>query len=268
MKNSQRSDKLLGQLQILNLPFTEISAINGAELQRRALANKIDSIGCYARLGYKISPGLIGCFLSHQSIYKIMVKDKISWALVLEEDVSIVNIDFEILNQLMSDNGAKPTIIQLFSRSSRLIKKGTLLKHGIEKKYVSFEFHRRLVGSGAAAYLINIEAAVLASKLEKVNGAPDWPPWSVNVKFFGVFPWMFYEDDAGSTIPNNKISRYAYFSRRVLMISGIHYFIFHKKYESITAYIKEEIIPYIFYLYWKLKGSKYYSEDLNSPQIL
>jgi GR25 family glycosyltransferase involved in LPS biosynthesis len=268
MRNSQRADRLLKQLHSLNLPFTLISAINGGELEKEVLETKVDTDACYARLGYRIGNGLIGCFLSHQSIYKTIVKEKITWALVLEEDVSIVDFDLEILNQLMRNNNDRPTIIQLFSRSSRLIKKNTLLNYGALTKYVSFEFHRRLVGSGAAAYLINLEAAVLATKSEKVNGAPDWPPWSVKVKFMGVFPWMFYEDEVGSTILNNEIKSNAYKLRRVMSFLGLHYLIFHKKYESFTTYFKEEISPYLLYLYWKIKGSKYYSEDLNSPQIL
>jgi glycosyl transferase family 25 len=268
MRGSKRSDHLITQLKNLNLAFTIITAVNGNDLEDEELQGKVDANGCYARLGYEISLSLIGCFLSHNSTYETIVKSKLPWALVLEDDATIVNIDFDILNELMTANNEKPTIIQLFSRSSRLIRKNTLRDHEGEKKYVSFEFHRRLVGSGASAYLVNLNAATLAMKERIVNGAPDWPPWALNVKFIGVFPWMFYEDSVGSTIPDNEIKSRTFKLRRALTLLGIHYLIYNKKYDSFSSYIKEEILPYLLYLYWKIKGSKFYSDAPNSPQIL
>ena len=266
MSSSSRSLTLLRQLENLNIKYNIVDAIDGSSLGQDDLNKLVDFRSCQARLGYKISPNLIGCFLSHQKIYKMMAIHENNWALILEEDAKIDNFNKEVVVQLINKFSGNPTVIQLFSRSSRLIRKNSV--NEVSNGFISFQFLPRIVGSGALAYLINKEAINLALKDNLVTSTPDWPPWIKKAKVLGVYPWMFKESDEGSLIRNNRISRHSYLFRRLLQITGIHYLIYHQEYKGFATYFSEELYPYYLYLIWKFRGSKTYEDLKDSPQVI
>ena len=266
LPDSERLKIVVGQLDELDLDYAVIEGINGNNLSYSQLRELVDYKSCYARLGYTISNGLIGCYLGHARAYEKLCSMDFDWALILEEDVEISNLDFDAMNNFKVLTNTEPAIVQLFTRSSRLIDKNSIVE--ISSGYYGFAFLPRLVGSGTAAYLINKEAVALAIKSSVVTGAPDWPPWSQGVKFYGVYPWMFHEEAQGSAITNNQITPYGYRLRRIQQILGIHYLIYRRTYKGLTEYYNVEIRPYLLYLRWKISGSKTFDDKVNSPQIL
>lgn len=267
MPGSKRVELIKSQLSSLNLKFISQEAIAGKNLTESEIKDLVDLKSCDARLGDRISANLIGSGLSHREVYKKGFKSEYDWILILEEDVVVKNFNRNIIEKAMNVAGSYPTIIQLFTRASRIVKTPPIYTG--ENHDVIFEFNKRIVGSGAPAYLINRAAIGLALSVDKLNGAPDWPPWAQKVKMLCIYPWIFNETNEGSTVSGlMHISRSKYLMRRLSQLLGIHYLKFRNQYDGLRSYLNEEIAPYFLYLFWKFNKSKHYLNDVNGPQIL
>lgn len=266
MPNSSRNPGLAKSLNALNLKFQIQQAVVGNKLTSEQIVKNVNVRGCDARLGYRISKSLIGCGLSHRETYKKFLDNGSEWALILEEDVMIEDLNLTEISQALKICNSTPTIIQLFTRSTRLMDEKSIIKLGGRVRII-FNFKPRLVGSGTAAYFINRLAAQKALNDKKLDGAPDWPRWAQAVSQKGIYPWMVNETEIGSTITLSSIARRDNFRRRLLQLTGIHYLIFIREYSSPVAYFREEISPYLLYLYWRFRGSRYYLNDISGPQI-
>ena len=265
MPNSNRNPELINALSELNLKFQIQDAIVGRSLTSEQIIGNVNLQGCDARLGYRISDSLIGCGLSHREVYRKLLENGNEWALILEEDVNIIELNFLEINHALETCRSVPTIIQLFTRSSRLMDSNSIIKIGSGSRIV-FNFKPRVVGSGASAYVINHLAAQKALSENKLDGAPDWPKWAQGTCQKGIYPWMVYETEVGSTITPLFISRWQNIRRRLMQFTGVHYVIFHQEYPSARAYLKEEILPYLLFLKWRIRGSRYYLNDKDGPQ--
>ena len=266
LKNSTRSNILKNQLRLQKIDFVTIPAVDGRNKERDYFENEYDFNGSFARLGYVMSPTLMACSISHKRAYIDFLKTKVDWALVFEEDAQLTNnFDFEFLNKFTFGKKTTPTIIQLFSRGSRLAKKKSW--NLVNNQIFEFEFLPRLPGFGASAYLINQSAAKIAVKSEKISGPPDFPSWNTQVKFLGLYPWLTFESQSGSQINENRNSRISFWLRRLTIFTGIHLALNRKSYFGFKQYFREEFLPQLYYLFWKIRGSRFYS-DKQSPQIL
>lgn len=266
MPGSKRVELIKSQLRSLDLQFISQKAISGKNLTESEIEDLVDLKSCDARLGYRISPNLIGSGLSHREVYKKGLKSEFDWILILEEDVILKKFNRDIMEKAMNIAGNYPAIIQLFTRATRLVKMPPIYTD--QNKDFIFEFNKRIVGSGAPAYLINRAAISLALSVSKLDGAPDWPPWAQKVKMLCIYPWIFNESNEGSTVSGlMRISRQKYLSRRIMQLLGIHYLKFNNQYAGLRSYLNEEITPYLLYLFWKINKSKYFFNDSNGPQI-
>ncbi len=267
MKNSNRNLDLFSSLADLGLAFEIQDALSGKSLSTEEIRRSVNVRGCTARLGFRIDPSLIGCGLSHREVYKKILASSYKWALVLEEDAVLKDFDTDQIFEIIKLCESSPTIVQLFSRGSRLMKlKSRKSLSGSNR--IIFDFMPRIIGSGAAGYLINLSAAKIALDVKKLNGAPDWPEWAKQIRYRGVYPWMIYESADGSTIPTTSVSRSRYILRRIAQMSGLHYIFYRKEYSGLKSYLNEEIIPYLLFTLWRLRGSKFYSSDVGGPQVL
>jgi len=266
MPDSKRVASIKSQLEGLKIPFVIQEAIVGNDLSDKEITDRVNLRGCDARLGYKISKNLIGSGLSHIEVYKKALNLETDWVLILEEDVILINFDRNIIGGATAEVGNDPAIIQLFSRASRLAIRSSIRE--IEPEKFIFRFGKRIAGCGAPAYLINRNAIKTALSCNKLNGTPDWPSWGQSVKFFGIYPWLFEETGAGSSVPMNSIQRKQNFVRRASQISGIHYLMYRSEYENFKTYLNEEIYPYLLFLTWRLMGSKYFKNDKSGIQLI
>jgi hypothetical protein len=267
MPGSERNPELFESLKKLGLSYEIQTAIIGKNLTSGEINSQVNLRSCKARLGYDISQNLIGCALSHKEIYRKAYFQNKDWILVFEEDAKLTDFDPEQIIQITGTSSAEPLIIQLFSRSARLMNKKTieLLPGGTRE---IFTFQPRLVGSGASAYLMNKSALKLSQKNHLLGGPPDWPEWSSKVTMKGVYPWMTTESDIGSTIPIVRTKRIKYLLRRFMQVTFIHFLVYKNEYENILNYISEELHPLFLHLIWKLRGSRFYKNDVNGPQVI
>ena len=81
---------------------------------------KIDPPNKIARIEFSKNKGVVGCYLSHYKIWKHIVANKIKYALVLEDDASIKDVnrvlDKGLIQKMLSTN--EPTLIQLNKRTT------------------------------------------------------------------------------------------------------------------------------------------------------
>lgn len=267
MPGSKRNPNLIQSIRSLGLDFILQEAVVGNSLTSDEIKSLVNLKGCNARLGYQISKNLIGCALSHKKIYGDALKKNSDWILVFEEDAQLVDFKLDDIQYALSLCEDSPIIIQLFSRASRLIDQSSIIKFKNSER-IMFDFAPRLIGFGASAYLINKKAILLSMAINKLDGPSDWPSWTRNVTFKGLYPWMIYENDDQSTIPKNNINHFKYYCRKILQLLGIHFLIYRNQYGSLKNYARDELIPFGYYIRWKLGGSKYYQNDKSGPQII
>lgn len=89
------------QLEAINWPFKRFPAVNGRNLtaQQQALYSEKHAFRAYGR---SLSPGEIGCFLSHYEILQKFLSGSADYCLALEDDLRI-EADFpELLQALLS----------------------------------------------------------------------------------------------------------------------------------------------------------------------
>ena len=266
MPDSKRVSLIKSQLARLGLSFEIQSAVIGKNLTYSQINDSVNLRGCDARLGYRINNNLIGSGLSHIEVYKKAFALGNDWTLILEEDAILIDFDKDLIAESTLKLSEGAVIIQLFTRAARLVKKSSFYE--LDDTKILFEFNKRIVGCGAPAYLINREALRIALANQKLEGAPDWPPWGQKIKFFGIYPWLFKETGEGSTVPVGSISRIQNIGKRLAQLFGVHYLIYKSEYKNYKWYFNEEILPYVLYVLWRLSGSKYYKNDKEGLQII
>lgn len=258
MQDSVRVAPLIEELKSQLLEFKVQNAIDGRKID---LANSdlwYQKNGTYARLGYHISGPLLGCALSHKSIYSKEKENEDGWILILEEDVRLQpnfrNAVMEVISKLPT-NGA--IVCQLFTRGERFIQKKSIFEISTGR----FLYKFACIPGQTAAYLINRAALKKANLQFKLIGPPDWPNWSHDVTFYGTYPFLVTENDLETTIGSPPISRSNYWVRVLQKASLIHFLKHFKTYPSILAYLKFEIRPLWNHFYWKLRRSPRFPKD-------
>src|SRR5690606_15178256 len=82
----QRRKHITAELKNAGLAFTFLDAVNGKELPPTELESVCDMQAVNKNPQW-LSPGAIGCALSHLNIYQTIVKEQYPWTLILEDDV-------------------------------------------------------------------------------------------------------------------------------------------------------------------------------------
>lgn len=148
-KSVEKRQKLEAQFQKLGIHNYEfIEAVYGADLSEEDLATKV-----YDYENCALTPGEIGCSLSHIYIYQEMVDRNIPYALVIEDDVTLPEDLIEFLNH------AKDTIDVPYSK---LITLGEANKISLLREHSQYKDYREYTAVTAFctyAYLVNLEAA-------------------------------------------------------------------------------------------------------------
>jgi GR25 family glycosyltransferase involved in LPS biosynthesis len=140
-------------------------------------------------LGRELSVNEKRTLLSHASVIKKTTHD---WSIVLEDDAIVDKALFanflSIINNLHIN---KPTIFLLYIGKNGVFvrKKSDIVRNSL------ISFHRCLaLPSGAVSYAINSSAADILGNCVTYTGTADWPTWSINISFFGIFPQIVNHD--------------------------------------------------------------------------
>lgn len=143
-----------------------IDAIYGENLTKDELEQCYNNKRAKVILGRSMGKNEIGCFLSHLSIYRKMIDDKIEHALILEDDIEINPELGNIINSIMKLSGPWQIILLgHHSQSSRNIPTP-------ESRWGKISLQGRFtlcrpcdLAQGAYGYLINLSGAKQLIKL-------------------------------------------------------------------------------------------------------
>jgi glycosyl transferase family 25 len=162
-----RKELLQKRLAELNLKAEFIEAVNGSALSESEVREHTQP------LNYAYLPGEIGCALSHQLIYKRMVAENISKALILEDDVHLPDNVAEILSRLvMVPHSAEVTLLSRVNKYSH---------QNVQPVGSGYKLHPVHQATTAHAYLITKQAA--ENLLQAL-----YPVWMVSDK------WSLFQD--------------------------------------------------------------------------
>lgn len=167
-------EELLSPYHFLNLNFIE--AVDGRTYKEEELALIFDYNKCFKHQGRNLNKGEIGCVLSHFKCYKTLLASTLPYALILEDDISLIK-DFSELQKYDLDKILKtdrPTIL-LLSGDYWFFKKSPVVS--------CFD------AIGAYAYFINkVAASLIIEKGKPFSVADDWFLY----KRFGIELKAFY----------------------------------------------------------------------------
>ncbi len=242
LNGGSRSDTLCRQLTQLDIPFEIINAIEGSALDQTALEEIYDERNAIRRVGRPMSPGEIGCALSHRSIYRLMAERGIAIALILEED-AILGPQFKSLWQTASALPADVDILLLYSEAGfvRRHPSATLAECGLHQA--------TLMLSHAVGYILRLACAeAILRRTEHIDMVADWPLDHREMRQFLAIPMPVGHNYVDSTInpdrPNkNLLGQFQappWFSALVyLTYAG--YLLQPGRYEGLANYYRREV---------------------------
>jgi GR25 family glycosyltransferase involved in LPS biosynthesis len=220
---------------------------SSAKVDFQAHDSEIDQKSNSIFLGRILSNNEKRALLSHAFIIKESSND---WLVVLEDD-AILNK--QLFSNFLSEIGnlhlSAPTILLLYHGKNGVFvrKKRTLIDGS------SLSFHRCLaLPSGAVSYAINLAAVKIVQNCRKYVGTADWPTWSANIDFYGVFPQLAFHDYSVKSIAqldvklNNETSwpveRYKFFK----MVGSVFNSSQIEAYGGLHNYLKLNIFAALF----------------------
>lgn len=205
-KDTLKKEKILKQVERLNLKAEIIPAVYSKELSEEDLKNLIhDYPNCSLALGE------IGCALSHLNIYNKIVKENTPIAFILEDDAIISKDILTMLDFLeKSDNKSKANVylISYMTDYLPLTKKKTPLGN-------MYKFYR---GYNTFAYVINKEAAKRIAKIQMPLKfeADMWEYFKLilGVNIYGIIPDLVLDSDANKELSSIEKERSALKNKR------------------------------------------------------
>lgn len=147
----QRMEAQLQKVGVTDYQFIE--AVYGADLTAEELSEKV-----YDYPNCALTPGEVGCALSHIQIYQTMVKEGTPYALVLEDDVTLPDDLADFLQAV------KPSIDKPYAKIITLAEANKISLFRRFFRYKDFGEYTAVTAFCTYAYLVNIAAARTLSK--------------------------------------------------------------------------------------------------------
>ncbi|MGL4667974.1 MAG: glycosyltransferase family 25 protein [Saezia sp.] len=146
LHRTDKRDRMIQQSQEFGIPVRMFEAVNGNELAEAEVQRLVHDFPACA-----LTKGVIGCALSHVNVYKKMLDENISLALVLEDDAVMKHELKDVLgaiNQL--DHNDEPMVYLLSSH---------YYEPQGEHLFGEYSLSKFIDGSQAHAYVLNLKAA-------------------------------------------------------------------------------------------------------------
>ena len=170
-------NELLSNYPVLDYQF--IDAVDGRSLSSSEVASCFDMENCRKKYGRTINGGEIGCTLSHRKCYGKIIETNLPYALILEDDITVVRD----LNHVLDDD----RIIRLLTGSRPVI----IFLSGDYWRMWGRDICRVYASVGSYAYLINRSAAqIVLNSLKPFNVADDWDYYKeLGIRLYAVHPY-------------------------------------------------------------------------------
>jgi GR25 family glycosyltransferase involved in LPS biosynthesis len=122
--------------------------------------------------GGQLSPGEIGCYMSHQLVYETMVRQEISQALVLEDDANIVGSLSDLKEQLAHCKESDFDLVSFYGQGGAIY-----LRNRTNTIYSAL-----VPPVSTLAYWISLRGAKILQTERQITGTADWPLQIAKVK--------------------------------------------------------------------------------------
>lgn len=161
----ERRRRIGEQLQALGIAFELFPAVNGRALDAASVARMYDARA--ARADYReMSRGEIGCALSHVGIYRRMLDEGATHALVLEDDAALGPRLAEVLKRLEAAVPADEPVVVLLNHVDKYTRWGSEQLDGdtrLVRRYGDWwRAHGYLITRAAATRLLQAQDPVAA----------------------------------------------------------------------------------------------------------
>lgn len=186
VRDTERREAMKKEL--AGLDFRFFDAVDGRELDESAYRRRLQTDWWRRMRGRRMSPGMIGCFLSHYALWEGMVETGTPYAIILEDDARLDD-DFTVVIEKIMENAAatKWDVILLSAKRQYPIDLTLAFLHG-NRWLVRY---RRRVG-GTVGYLIRREAAeALLHYCWRIRAPISWlyaEWWQNGLTFLSVDP--------------------------------------------------------------------------------
>lgn len=145
-----------------NKPFIRIKAIYGKNISyEKYISDKVE---------IKMTPGMVGCFLSHLQLYDTILKSNKEYALVFEDDANIAkDLNLSVISSIFDSTPEDWDIILIGYDISKPVHKYEKLG-GCLKIYNFWGTHAYFIKKTAAAKLLDLVKAPFTNQIDHVMG--------------------------------------------------------------------------------------------------
>jgi len=186
-EDSERRAFVSGQLGRLGLGFEFVEAVRGKDVYADpAFYDKAKALRIELR---NMTPGEVGCALSHQKVYDLILERGLPYALAMEDDATLSDDLPEVLRRL--EGRVQPNDLVQLERCDVYSRKG------IETLYKNYRIARpRMVRYGSicqsAGYIVGREAAARIRSINRPVYVPadSWGQYRRIVNFRGLIPTL------------------------------------------------------------------------------
>lgn len=227
-KDKERLKFMKEQALKYGFEFDRVEGVYTANLTETELKSSVDYFRYKLRLGRNPGQGEIGCCLSHLKIYSKMIKENISCACILEDDIIILdhfNEQLRLLSNWLKSNN--PMVVRLNLPNEGITDTIAIRDHGM---------------TSACSYCLNLTAAkaLLKDNYPMHTVADDWPYWDKKgiIELYNSNPKVCWHNNAASGFNST--------------ITGINGEIKESKHHRFFASIQRKIFKGIGKLYDKI----------------
>jgi glycosyl transferase, family 25 len=237
-----RRQALTRDLMALGLHYELVDAVDGAALTEAQRA-WCDLEAAESQLGRPMTPGEVGCALSHLEVYRRMLEGSIERAVVLEDD-AIVDPDFPAVLEALA--GTREELVLLYHAFSHTYFWAPLwsrLRRPLAAGRCLVPFS--VTPASTVAYYLTLHAArVLQQAGLPVRGVADWPLSIGRVLGAkGVFPALVQPDDAFRSETGERLYRPRSSLRRYLSaLTFLPYIRERADYPTLGRYLVERLL--------------------------
>ncbi len=198
----ERKIEMIKQMKKIKFCYSFFNAIDGLKLTKNELIEKYSRKGSFFHCNRELTLGEIGNALTHVEIYNKIIKEKIKYCLIMEDDIGIKKNFEGILKRLSK----LPKDWDVINFSTDI--KGVAFSSPLYKNYYLTKFKPKSRINRASCYLINIKAA---KKLLKFAFPIRFPSDGllgntslVGIKTYGITPMPIDLLDLPTTLKNRR----------------------------------------------------------------
>lgn len=215
-KDKDRLEAANAQLNRLGVAYERLPAIYAATMTQAERNESVSRFRWWCAVGRKPTNGEIGCALSHQAIYRRMIKENIPMACVLEDDVVLDDRFANVLAKVEKlDFGICPVVVLLSNHADWENKPGDGVRgfrtpEGEDQFYLKRTYWEMF----AEGYVVTLAGAkaLLRANAPLITACDQWMRWAERgwIELYHAFPTVCCQnkdDFSTNTLPGMKLVR-------------------------------------------------------------